>query len=176
MRCVSRRGLGETWGYRLLKKALIGMHARPEHKHVLEHHFSRNEFQIDVFSMFGHLPHQEPAEKVPSMYHMKVATESSRLALSLHQTYSSKILHSSWAPSPTLQCNGQIRCRMAWSPMCLSLLCILGALLNPSKSLSKTAECSSQVLSYWWRSWDALSTIACSASVSFFGPGMIVKD
>ena len=69
----------------MLKKVLIGKPARPEHKHVLELHFSRNEFQVNVFSVFGHLPHQEPTEKVPSVYYMKVATESSRLALSLHQ-------------------------------------------------------------------------------------------
>ena len=63
------------------------MHARPEHKHVLELHFATNEFQINAFSVFRHRSHQEPAEKVPSVHHMKVATENSRLALSLHNLY-----------------------------------------------------------------------------------------
>ena len=58
----------------MLEKALIGMHARPEHNHVLELHFATNEFQINAFSMFGYLHHQEPADKVRSVYHMKVAT------------------------------------------------------------------------------------------------------
>jgi len=63
------------------------MHARQEHKHTLELHFSANEFQTNVFSMFGHLSHQEPTKKVRSVHYMKVATENSRLALLLHQTY-----------------------------------------------------------------------------------------
>ena len=74
------------------------MHIWPEDKHVLEFHFSTNEFQINAFSViFGHLPHQEPGEKEPSVYYMNVAYKNSRLAL--HQTYntaaySSRVLHS----------------------------------------------------------------------------------
>ena len=63
------------------------MHARLEHEHVLELHFATNEFQINAFTMFiRHLSHQEPAKKVPSVHHMKVATENRRLALSLRRT------------------------------------------------------------------------------------------
>ena len=40
---------------------------------------------------------------------------------------------------------------------------------HPSESLRRAAECSSQILSYRWKSWDALVTISCSATVSFFG-------
>ena len=60
------------------------MHVRPEHK-LFELHFATNEFQINGFSVFRHLSYQEPGEKVPSVHHMRVATENSRLAL--HRTY-----------------------------------------------------------------------------------------
>ena len=59
----------------------MGMYARLEHKHILKLHFLRNECQVNVLSVLGHLALQEPAEKVPGAHHINVATENSRFAL-----------------------------------------------------------------------------------------------
>ena len=147
----------------------------PEHNHVLQRHFSTNKFPINAFSMlFSHPCHQELAKKEASTHHMNMATENRRLALllpsNLYTAYSSAVLHSflitfsassmwrSYSLQGGMKPNGGEFAVYSWC-----------AFLHASGSLRKTAECSSQILKYRYRSWDDLVIIACSATVNFFG-------
>ena len=134
----------------------------PEHNHVLQRHFSTNKFPINAFSMlFSHPCHQELAKKEASTHHMNMATENRRLALllpsNLYTAYSSAVLHSflstfsassmwrSYSLQGGMKPNGGEFAVYSWC-----------AFLHASGSLRKTAECSSQILKYRYRSWDDL--------------------